>query len=55
MNLNFLFERSVIPLLRDSIGVLMQRQPKKLDRKLPEIYRRVFDKIYLFRRKDELF
>lgn len=32
---------SVIPLLRDSIGILMQRQPKQLDRKLPDVYRRI--------------
>lgn len=32
---------SVIPLLRDSLGILMQRQPKQLDRKLPETYMRI--------------
>lgn len=32
---------SVIPLLRDSIGILMQRQPKQLDKELPHIYRRI--------------
>lgn len=32
---------SVIPLLRDSIGILMQRQPKQLDRKLPDVYGRI--------------
>lgn len=32
---------SVIPLLRDSVGILMQRQPKQLDRKLPDTYRRI--------------
>lgn len=32
---------SVIPLLRDTTGVLMQRQPKSLDKKLPDVYRKV--------------
>lgn len=32
---------SVIPLLTDSVGILMQRQPKKLDSKLPETYSRI--------------
>lgn len=32
---------SVIPLLRDTIGILMQRQPKSLDKKLPEVYKKV--------------
>lgn len=36
-----LITMSVIPLLRDSVGILMQRQPKQLDRKLPETYRRI--------------
>ena len=35
---------SVIPLLRDTTGVLMQRQPKSLDKKLPEVYRKVINK-----------
>lgn len=37
----FLITISVIPLLRDSIGILMQRQPKQLDHKLPDVYRRI--------------
>ncbi len=32
---------SVIPLLRDTFGILMQRQPKSLDKKLPEVYKKV--------------
>lgn len=32
---------SVIPLLRDTTGVLMQRQPKSLDKKLPDVYRKI--------------
>lgn len=32
---------SVIPLLRDSAGILMQRQPRQLDSLLPSCYRRV--------------
>ncbi len=32
---------SVIPLLRDTTGILMQRQPKSLDKKLPEVYQKV--------------
>ena len=32
---------SVIPLLRDSVGVLMQRQPRSLDQTLPGCYQRV--------------
>ncbi|RNA01757.1 zinc transporter 7 [Brachionus plicatilis] len=34
---------SVIPLLRDTGGILMQRQPKKLDKKLPDIYKQIQD------------
>lgn len=41
MIIAFLISLSVIPLLRDSAGILMQRQPKKLDKKLPDVYRRV--------------
>lgn len=36
-----LISLSVIPLLRDSTGVLMQRQPRQLDAVLPGCYRRV--------------
>ncbi|XP_061681621.1 zinc transporter 7 isoform X2 [Syngnathoides biaculeatus] len=32
---------SVVPLLRESIGILMQRTPPSLDRALPECYQRV--------------
>ena len=32
---------SVYPLLRDSISVLMQRQPRELDEELPKAYRKV--------------
>ncbi len=32
---------SVIPLLRDSGSILMQRQPKQLDSLLPDVYRKV--------------
>lgn len=32
---------SVIPLLRDTTGILMQRQPKSLDKKLPEVYQKI--------------
>ncbi|XP_074640570.1 zinc transporter 7-like [Tubulanus polymorphus] len=32
---------SVIPLLRDSVGILMQRTPKELDHVLPSCYQRV--------------
>ncbi len=32
---------SVVPLLRDSVGVLMQRQPRSLDDTLPGCYQRV--------------
>ncbi|XP_061635473.1 zinc transporter 7 isoform X1 [Phyllopteryx taeniolatus] len=32
---------SVVPLLRESIGILMQRTPPSLDRTLPECYQRV--------------
>ncbi|XP_064625495.1 zinc transporter 7-like [Lineus longissimus] len=32
---------SVLPLLRDSIGILMQRQPRELDGTLPGCYQRV--------------
>ncbi len=32
---------SVVPLLRDSVGVLMQRQPRSLDDTLPGCYHRV--------------
>lgn len=36
-----LFLHSVVPLLRDSIGILMQRTPPTLDHTLPECYQRV--------------
>lgn len=36
-----MFYFSVIPLLRDSAGILLQRQPKVLDNQLPQIYRKV--------------
>lgn len=32
---------SVVPLLRESIGILMQRTPPALDQTLPECYQRV--------------
>ncbi|TNN27062.1 Zinc transporter 7 [Liparis tanakae] len=32
---------SVVPLLKESIGILMQRTPPSLDRALPECYQRV--------------
>ena len=32
---------SVIPLLKQSIGILMQRTPSSLDNALPECYQRV--------------
>lgn len=32
---------SVIPLLRESIGILMQRTPPSLDHALPDCYQRV--------------
>lgn len=32
---------SVVPLLRESIGILMQRTPPTLDHALPECYQRV--------------
>ena len=32
---------SVIPLLTDSAGILMQRQPKTLDNQLPSVYHKV--------------
>ena len=32
---------SVIPLLSDSTAILMQRQPKQLDKLLPDVYRKV--------------
>ena len=32
---------SVVPLLRDSVGILMQRTPKDLDLALPGCYQRV--------------
>lgn len=41
MIIALLITLSVIPLLRDSAGILMQRQPKKLDKKLPDVYRRI--------------
>lgn len=41
MIIAILISLSVIPLLRDSTAILMQRQPKHLDRKLPEVYRKV--------------
>ncbi|CAF0853229.1 unnamed protein product [Brachionus calyciflorus] len=41
MIIAFLITLSVIPLLRDSGGILMQRQPKQLDKKLPDVYRRI--------------
>lgn len=31
----------MVPLLRDSVGVLMQRQPRSLDQTLPGCYQRV--------------
>ena len=37
----YIFYFSVLPLLRDSIGVLMQRQPRELDHQLPACYQRV--------------
>ena len=39
---------SVIPLLRDTMGILMQRQPKSLDKKLPEVYKKVREKFEIF-------
>ena len=39
---------SVIPLLRDTIGILMQRQPKSLDKKLPEVYKKVEYSLFNF-------
>lgn len=41
MIIALLISLSVIPLLRDSGGILMQRQPKSLDKKLPDLYRRI--------------
>jgi zinc transporter 5/7 len=41
MIIAILISLSVIPLLRDSAGILMQRQPKQFDRVLPDIYRKV--------------
>lgn len=32
---------SVLPLLRDSVGILMQRTPRELDQVLPGCYQRV--------------
>lgn len=32
---------SVLPLLRDSVGILMQRTPRELDHVLPGCYQRV--------------
>ena len=46
MIIAFLITLSVIPLLRDSAGILMQRQPKQFDRVLPDIYRKVRKKIF---------
>lgn len=34
---------SVLPLLRDSVGILMQRTPRELDHVLPGCYQRVSD------------
>jgi zinc transporter 5/7 len=37
-----LISLSVIPLLSDSTAILMQRQPKQLDKSLPEVYKKVY-------------
>ncbi|KAL3047958.1 hypothetical protein OYC64_022006 [Pagothenia borchgrevinki] len=41
MLISLLIGVSVIPLLKESIGILMQRTPPSLDQKLPESYQRV--------------
>jgi len=41
MIIALLISLSVIPLLRDSASILMQRQPKQLDRSLPDVYRKI--------------
>lgn len=38
---HFPLSHSVVPLLRESIGILMQRTPPSLDHALPECYQRV--------------
>lgn len=39
---------SVVPLLRESIGILMQRTPPSLDHALPECYQRVSERAHEF-------
>ncbi|KAK1896430.1 Zinc transporter 7, partial [Dissostichus eleginoides] len=41
MLISLLIGVSVVPLLKESIGILMQRTPPSLDQKLPESYQRV--------------
>jgi zinc transporter 5/7 len=41
MIIAILISLSVVPLLSESTAVLMQRQPKQLDKTLPEVYRKV--------------
>lgn len=42
---------SVLPLLRDSVGILMQRTPRELDHVLPGCYQRVRNLSYDICRK----
>ena len=48
MIIAFLISISVIPLLRDSGGILLQRQPKSLDRILPGVYRKVIFHSFIY-------